>query len=59
MRQKVKIVLRAVLPSAFFLLTAAVMVGAAEILGEILAFMEELPLLGHQIQFDYGFLHTG
>ena len=34
MRQKVKIVLRAVLPSAFFLLTAAVMVGAAEILGE-------------------------
>lgn len=34
MRQKVKIVLHAVLPSAFFLLTAAVMVGAAEILGE-------------------------
>ena len=30
--------------------------GMEEILGEILAFMEELPLLGHQIQFDYGFL---
>ena len=30
--------------------------GMEEILGEILEFMEELPLLGHQIQFDYGFL---
>ena len=30
--------------------------GIEEILDEVLAFTEDLPLLGHQIIFDYGFL---
>lgn len=30
--------------------------GIREILGEVLEFCEELPLLGHQVLFDYGFL---
>ena len=30
--------------------------GIEEILNEVLAFTEDLPLLGHQIIFDYGFL---
>lgn len=33
--------------------------GIEEILDEVLAFTEDLPLLGHQIIFDYGFLCTG
>ena len=33
--------------------------GSDEILDEVLNFTEDLPLLGHQIIFDYGFLCSG